>query len=384
MQLMPFVKILFPSLLFVFCSASHASDKKTDFSEPTSVLQKAIADRVFPGCAVAVGNESGVVWSAGFGYFTYENETPVTTNTIYDLASLTKVIGTTSVYMRLSALKKIKPSKHVKKFLPEFIAASPTDEEKAKRKEITLKQLLTHTGGIAGWKPFYRSVHSYDDLLQAIYNTPLESDPGEKFRYSDMGMMMLGEIAARAGGKKLPELEHELVFAPLNMRDTVRNPPTNLLDRIPPTERWPDKKEFVHGIVHDENSRAGEGITGHAGLFSTADDLSKLAAELLRAFDGKSKLFPKRVVKKFTKKRGDLNRGLGWGIAPQYDSSKTTLSKSAFGHTGFTGTSMWIDPERKLFIILLSNRVHPTRDNDKIGRVRSDLADAVVRAWENR
>jgi CubicO group peptidase (beta-lactamase class C family) len=307
----------------------------------------------------------------------------VTTSAIYDLASMTKVVGTTCVYMRLTALGKINPTNRVEEFLPEFITAAPTNDEKTKRKLITIEQMLTHTGGIAGWKPLYRTVNSYAELMQAIYKTPLESDPGEKFRYSDLGMMMLGEIASRAGGKKLPELERELVFDPLNMRDTMRNPPKTLLDRIPPTERWPDKDEFVHGIVHDENSRAGEGITGHAGLFSTVEDLSKLAAELLRALDGKSKLFPKEVTENFTRKHRD-SRGLGWGISAQYDASKTTLSKSAFGHTGFTGTSIWIDPERKLFVILLSNRIHPTRDNDKIGRVRSDLADAVVRAFEKR
>jgi CubicO group peptidase (beta-lactamase class C family) len=370
-------------ILLVAPFLSNAADRKPDFSGPASILQKAIVDGAFPGCSVAVGNESGIIWSKGFGHFTYEKKTPVTTSTIYDLASATKVIGTTSVYMRLRALRKIKLHKPAGKYVPEFLAAAANVEEKTKREQITIEQLLTHTGGIAGWKPLYRTVNSYAELLQAIYKTPLESDPGEKFRYSDLGMMLLGEIASRAGGKKLPELERELVFAPLNMQDTQRNPPKSLLDRIPPTERWPEREDFVHGIVHDENSRAGEGITGHAGLFSTVEDMSKLAGELLRALDGKSKLFPKRIAKKFTRKQGDLNRGLGWGIAPQYDTSKTTLSKSAFGHTGFTGTSIWIDPERKIFIILLSNRVHPTRDNDKIGKVRSDLADAVVRVLEN-
>jgi len=369
-------------MLFAFAFSFSAAAKDPNFSEAVLVLQEAIADRAFPGCAVAVGSDAGVVWSAAFGHSDYEDTQSVTNNTIYDLASCTKVVGTTSVYMRLSALGKINLTEHVEKILPEFIAAAADDDEKAKRKQITIEQLLTHTGGIAGWKPLYRTVNSYSEVLQAIYKTPLELNPGEKFSYSDLGMMLLGEIAARVGGKKLPELERELVFDPLQMRDTMRNPPECLLNRIPPTERWPDREDFVHGIVHDENSRAGEGITGHAGLFSTTEDLSKLATELLCAFDGDSKLFPKEVVENFTRKRGTLNRGLGWGIAPQYDSSKTALSKTAFGHTGFTGTSIWIDPERKLFIILLSNRVHPTRDNDKIGKVRSQLAEAVVRAWQ--
>ncbi|MBA4150761.1 MAG: beta-lactamase family protein [Verrucomicrobia bacterium] len=375
-------KLFFLSMLLVIDHVSHAKDKKLDFSEVTSVLQKAVADGAFPGCAVAVGSNSGVVWSAGFGHFDFEHSKPATKSTIYDLASLTKVVGTTAVYMRLSAQGKINLADTAGKFVPEFIAGAANDEEKAKREKITIEQLLTHTGGIASWKPFYRSVNSYSELLQAIHKTPLESDPGEKFRYSDPGMMLLGEIASRATGKKLPELEHELVFGPLKMRDTYRNPSRILLPRIPPTERWPEKTNYVHGIVHDENSRAGEGITGHAGLFSTTEDLSKLAAELLRACDGKSKLFPRQVAENFTRKRGSLNRGLGWGIASQYETSKVGLSKSAFGHTGFTGTSIWIDPERKLFIILLSNRVHPTRDNNKISRVRSDLTSAVVRVWE--
>lgn len=377
------MKTLFSFFLIVLSLVSYAAEKKPDFSEPASILEKAIADHAFPGCAVAVGNSSGIVWSKGFGYFTYENKTKATPRTIYDLASCTKVVGTTSVYMRLSALGKIKLDAPVGNYLPEFIAGAANEDEKAKRKQITVEQLLTHSGGIAGWKPLYRSVHSYDELLKAIYKTPLESDPGEKFRYSDLGMMLLGEIASRAGGKKLPELERELVFKPLKMRNTMRNPPKDLIGRIPPTERWPDREDFVHGIVHDENSRAGEGITGHAGLFSTAKDLGKLAAELLRGLDGKSEVFPKTVVENFSRKRGDLNRGLGWGIASQYDTSKTALSTTAFGHTGFTGTSIWIDPERDLFIILLSNRVYPTRDNDKIGKVRSDLANAVVRVWKD-
>lgn len=367
-------------LLFLFgaVEVSPAAGKKTDFSEAAAMLQRAVDDGAFPGCTVAVGNESGILWSAAFGHFDYESKKPVATNTIYDLASLTKVIGTTTVYMRLTALGKINVTDPVGKYLPEFIEAAPEETEKAKREQITIQQLLTHTGGITSWKPYYRSVNSYKDLLQAIYNTPLESSPGEKFRYSDPGMMMLGEIASRAGGKKLPELEQELVFKPLKMTDTMRNPSSSLLDRIPPTERWPGKETFVHGVVHDENSRAGEGITGHAGLFSTTGDISKLAIELLRALDGKSKLFPKAVAEKFTQKQGNVNRGLGWAIT----SSRSDLSERSFGHTGFTGTSISIDPERKLFIVLLSNRVHPTRDNGKIGRVRSELNELVVKAWD--
>ncbi len=360
-----------------------AGEKRLNFAEATSILQKAVEDGAFPGCTVAVGDQSGVQWSAAFGQFDYETGTPVKKNTIYDLASLTKVVGTTSVYTRLSALGKINLSDPIGKHLPEFIAGAANAEEKAKREKITIEHLLTHTGGIASWKPFYKTLNSYPELIQAICKTPLESDPGQKFSYSDPGMMLLGEVASRATGQKLPELERELFFNPLKMRDTLRNPSSKLLPRIPPTERWPGQSNYVHGIVHDENSRAGGGITGHAGLFSTASDLGRLGAEWLRGLDGKSKLIPKEVAENFIRERGTLNRSLGWGIASENDTERTGLSKRAFGHTGFTGTSIWIDPERKFFVVLLSNRVHPTRDNGKIGRVRSELTGAVIRALDN-
>lgn len=372
------------SVFLMLGTISVAAEKPPVFSEAAAVLEKAVSDQAFPGCTAAVGNDSGILWSGAFGQFDYETGKKVGTNTIYDLASLTKVVGTTTVYARLSALGKIDLAEPVGKIIPEFLAGAADDTEKRKREKITIEHLLTHTGGIASWKPFYRSVNSYSALMQAIYKTPLESDPGEKFRYSDPGMMLLGEIASRVGGKKLPQLERELAFDALKMGDTLRNPSAGLLERIPPTERWPDKDTFVHGVVHDENSRAGEGITGHAGLFSTVEDLGKLSAEWLRAMQGKSKLFPKEVAENFTRERGDLNRGLGWGIASQREANRIGLSEKAFGHTGFTGTSIWIDPDRNLFIILLSNRVHPTRDNNKIGQVRSDLAAAVVRAYETR
>ncbi|MFN7139312.1 MAG: serine hydrolase domain-containing protein [Limisphaerales bacterium] len=376
------ITLLLLSQVLLFGVASHAAEAKPNFAEASAVLEKAIDDRAFPGCTVVVGNDSKILWSAAFGKFDYENGKPVTTRTIYDLASVTKVVGTTTVYARLSALGKVNLADPISKHLPEFLTTAADAAEKNKRGQITIEQLLTHTGGLASWKPFYRSVHSHADLVQAICKTPLESEPGEKFRYSDPGMILLGEIAMRITGKKLPELEQELFFQPLKMNDTLRNPSPGLIERIPPTERWPDKTNYVHGVVHDENSRAGEGITGHAGLFATAEDLGKFAAEWLRAMEGKSKLIPQPVAQNFTRKQGTLNRGLGWGLAGRSDSGRPGLSEKAFGHTGFTGTSIWIDPERKLYIILLSNRVHPTRDNNKIGRVRSELSAAVVKAFD--
>jgi beta-N-acetylhexosaminidase len=350
-----------------------------DFSPVAQVLERAVEERAFPGCTVAVGTDEELLWSAAFGHLDYQNKKRVTPETIYDLASLTKVAGTTAVFMRLVQMGKVRVTDRASKYLPEYMDAARDEEEKSKRGKITIERMLTHTAGLPSWKPFYRSVTNYSELLGEIYKVPLDAEPGERYRYSDPGMILLGEIAARAGGKPLAELERELVFEPLKMKETLRNPPGVLRPRIAPTERLPGDGDIVHGVVHDENARAGEGITGHAGLFSTVADLSRLAAELLRALDGRSEVFSKEVVTDFIRERSfSSNRALGWGIGRD----PSGKSQRAISHTGFTGTSMWIDPERKFFVILLTNRVHPTRNNDKISRVRTEVTAAAVMAFD--
>jgi len=358
-----------------------AATAKPDFIEAREVLRRGLTNRAYPGGTVIVGTEDRTLWSEAFGRFDYTNGAQVKLTTIYDLASLTKVVGTTAVYMRLVALGKVDVGEPVSKYLPEFVDAAANEAERNWRQKLTLEHLLTHSGGLVAWKPLYRSVSSYSELLKAIYATPLDAEPGRQFRYSDLGMILAGEVAARVGGKPLAELERELVFAPLGMTDTLRNPPQNLWMRIPPTERLPDTDELVHGIVHDENARAGQGITGHAGLFSTAEDLGRLAAEWLRALDGRSKLFPKAVVEDFFHERqigNGSHRTLGWGLKRNEDGSYGPM----LSHTGFTGTAIWIDPQRKLYAIFLNNRVHPTRVNNKVNQVRKDFIEAVTAGVE--
>ena len=375
------VSILF-SFLFL-CGLPCFAASAPDFSEAATILKQGIADRAYPGCAVAVGTKDKILWSAAFGFFDYEDTTAVATNTIYDLASLTKVTGTTSVFMRLVEKGKVRISDPASKYLPEIVDLAEGDAEKAKRRKITIEHLLTHTAGLGAGKRF--AFHSHAKLVQAICRTSLEAEPGAHFRYSDFGMILLGEIAARAGGKPLLQLERELVFDPLGMTDTMRNPPASLIPRITPTEIPPGGHKPLRGVVHDENSHDNEGITGHAGLFSTTGDLSKLAAELLRALDGHSKIFSQAVVADFARPHPmgtNSNRGLGWGFTDSKNSEEKNSTQRALYHTGFTGTSMEIELDRKLFIILLTNRVHPTRDNNKISRVRRDLPEAVMRAFD--
>lgn len=368
-------------LLFGLTAAVQGAKVTFDFSGAETTLRRAIEDEAFPGCTVCVGTDRKIIWSAAYGHFDFQDKKRVRKDTIYDLASCTKVAGTTSVFMRLVAEGKLRVEEPVSKYAPDFVQSAANEQDKSWREQVRIEHLLTHSAGIAGWGPLYKSVNSYAELLEAVFKTPLDCAPARRVRYSDLSMMFLGEIATRAGTKNLAQLEQDLVFRPLRMRDTLRNPSEKLRDRIPPTEKWPDKDGYVHGVVHDENARAGEGLTGHAGLFSTAEDLGKLAAELLRALEGKSRLFPEPVVHDFFRERTfipNLGRGLGWGI------SSTTLpdgtSGTVLSHTGFTGTSIRIDPARKIYIVLLSNRVHPSRDNEKIGRVRRQLTESVLRA----
>jgi len=359
-------------------SAAHGHPAgRPDFAEAAAILRRGIQDRAFPGCAVAVGTADKVLWLEALGRLDYAHDAPVTRETLYDLASVTKVAGTTAVFMQLVQQGKVEITDPVSKYLPEFIDLAPTAEDKARRTRITVEHLLTHTAGLTAWKAYYRSQTNYAAMLHAILKTPLESEPGARFRYSDFGMMLAGEIAARAGKKPLAALEEELVFAPLGMTNTLRNPPARFQARVAPTEKLPDSTNIVHGVVHDENARAAEGITGHAGLFSTAEDLGRLAAELLRAADGKSKWLSQSVFVEFTRPHEtapNSSRGLGWGLERG--------EQRAIGHNGFTGTYIRIDLSRKMYLVLLTNAVHPTRDNNKLGAVRREAISSILQAFD--
>ena len=190
-----------------------------------------------------VGTADKILWSEAFGCLDYKGHVPVTRETLYDLASVTKVTGTTSVFMQLVQQGKVRITDPVSKYLPEFIELAPTAKDKAKRKQITVEHLLTHTAGLTAWKAYYRSHTNYAAMLHAILTTPLESEPGAQFRYSDFGMILAGEVASRAGKKPLAELEKELVFVPLGMTNTLRNPPPQLHARVAPTEKLPGQHQ---------------------------------------------------------------------------------------------------------------------------------------------
>jgi uncharacterized protein YbbC (DUF1343 family)/beta-glucosidase-like glycosyl hydrolase len=347
------------------------------FAEVDRRLEEFRAGGAFPGAVLAVGHRGRLVHLSATGRLSYEADSPaVTPATIYDLASLTKVLATTTMAMILVDEGRIDLDAKVQTFLPAFRGRG--------KEKVTLRHLLTHSAGIDWWAPLYKEIKGQRAFLERIQAMDLVTEPGARSKYSDLGLILLGEILERAAGQSLEEFTRERVFGPLGMKDTLYRPGPDRLARIAPTERDDWRGRVVRGEVHDENAFALGGVAAHAGLFGTAPDLARFAQMLLDggAFEHR-RIVARETVTRFTQRSTivDSSRALGWDTkSPEGSSAGTLLSASSFGHTGFTGTSLWIDPERELFVILLSNRVHPTRENNRIREVRPAIADAVVRA----
>ncbi|MCG6924731.1 MAG: serine hydrolase [Acidobacteria bacterium] len=353
------------------------------------LLESAVSDRAFPGAVLAIGRHGSLVRFRAFGRLSYEPGAPeVRTDTLYDLASLTKVVATTTVAMTLVDEGRLDLDARVADVVPEFSGGA--------KDRVRVRQLLTHTGGLLWWDRLYEQLRGRPAYLERILEMDLDYDPGTKMVYSDLGIILLSEVLQRLAGEPLEAMARRRVVEPLGMRDTQYLPPVGLRPRIAPTERDPWRGRVLLGEVHDENAFALGGVAPHAGLFSTAGDLARFAQALLNGgeLEGQ-RIVSEATVDLFTRRAGvaESTRALGWDTPsngkdprsstpgdPGYSSSGSLFSPRSFGHTGFTGTSMWMDPERGLFVILLTNRVHPTRENRKISRVRSRLADAVVRA----
>jgi len=347
------------------------------FAEVDRLLEEFRQRGAFPGAVVAVGHRGRLVHLAATGRLSLEaGSPPVATDTIYDLASLTKVIATTTMAMILADEGRLDLDAKVQSFLPAFRGAN--------KEKVTLRHLLTHSSGIDWWAPLYKEVKGKRAFLERIQAMDLVYEPGTQSKYSDLGAILLGEILERAAGQSLEEYTRERLFSPLGMKDTLYRPGADRVARIAPTEQDPWRGRMVRGEVHDENAFALGGVSAHAGLFGTAPDLARFAQMLLNGgvFEHR-RIVSRETVETFTRRATvpDSSRALGWDTkSAEGSSAGTLLSPSSFGHTGFTGTSLWIDPERQLFVILLTNRVHPTRENNLIREARPAVADAVVRA----
>jgi beta-N-acetylhexosaminidase len=337
------------------------------------VLDRAVADSAFPGAFAVVGTRSGTLASYGAGHLDWAPSPTPDASTIWDLASLTKVIGLTSAMVQLVAAKKIDLDAPVQHYLPEF--AGPNKDR------VTVRHLLTHSSGLPPWRPLYKETTTPESALALAYATPLDTLPGVRMAYSDLGAIVLGKIVERVSGEPLDRYLARHVFAPLGMTETGYRPAPALWDRIAPTEYDPWRQRHIRGEVHDENAFALGGVSGHAGLFSTGNDLARFARMYLNSGRfGTVRVLDSATVVRFTTLQDSAlsNRALGWEKPTGDNSAGHWLSPSAFGHTGFTGTSLWIDPAADMFVLLLTNRVNPTRENRRIGAVRVALADAVM------
>ena len=332
-------------------------------------------DSAFPGAVIAVGQHDSVVLLAAVGHYGADDRRPVTTETIYDLASLTKVIALTTECILLVDQGKLDLDAPVQRYLPEF--RGPMKDQ------VTIRHLLTHSAGLAADLPLFDSTRTREAALRMVDTSPLLSPPGTRFVYSDLSAIVLMQVVERITGRPFDQVLASDVFGPLGMTATRFVPPKSWDDRIAPTEVDTFfRHRLLIGEVHDESAARLGGVSGNAGLFSNAPDLARFAAWLLDARAGRPG--PLRadagLVHRFTTKQDippGSSRALGWDTPSELSSAGTRMGPNAFGHTGYTGTSIWFDPDRDLFIILLTNRVNPTRANIKILQVRRRVADLV-------
>jgi len=342
------------------------------------VVQRGISAGGYPGASVVVGRKGAAVWEKGFGKLSWS---PVSSavdaeRTIYDIASLSKVVGTTTAIMVLYDEKKVDLDAPVFRYLPAFSGGL--------KDEVTVRELLTHRSGLPAGRDLWRIAHSPQEARDFVLSTQLEYAPDRAYVYSDLGADVLGMIVESVSGERLDRFLARRVFGPLGMHDTFYRPADSLRYRVAPTELTPPRGYPLRGEVHDENAYALGGIAGHAGLFSTAADLSIFAQMMLNGgtYDGVH-IISDSTVSLFTRRGAIGHRALGWDTADGDYGSGRYLTERAYGHTGYTGTSIWIDPDREMFVVLLTNRVHAARARHPgklIADVRADLSDAAVLA----
>jgi CubicO group peptidase (beta-lactamase class C family) len=335
------------------------------------VIARAIASRAFPAATIEVGRRDRVLWQAAFGRLTYAEDAPATTTgTVFDLASLTKVIATSTMAMRAIDAGRLALDDRVADFLAQWRGAD--------REPVTIADLLEHASGLTAYLPFFRDHRGRAEFERAICTLPLEYPPRTQAIYSDLGFLLLGFILEDLGFPLAAfRLQAEVHAAP---SDPMFNPPREWRERAAPTELDLWRGRLLQGEVHDENTWALGGVAGHAGLFGTAAGAGAFARDVLDGLRDGSRLARPETLARFVRKSSvpGSSRALGWDTMLPTSSCGTRLSPQAIGHTGFTGTSLWVDPAQDLYVVFLTNRVHPTRENNAIQPVRRAVHDAVV------
>jgi CubicO group peptidase (beta-lactamase class C family) len=375
-------------------SAFEHQDKT--FTSAFAVLKDAISARAFPGASIAVTHRDRLVALKAFGNFTYETNSEGTPSwsrswrqggdfdvkpaTPFDLASVTKVVATTTMSMILYERGLLELEAAVIGPVPESMA-DVCEKPDPRRRDVTFRRLLAHSSGFPAYEKLFLKAHSRDDLLRAAFTTSLSTDPGTRAEYSDVGFILLGAALERMAGEPLDIFCQREVFGPLAMINTTFNPPADSRPKIPPTaDDRTFRKRIIQGEVQDENASVLNGVAGHAGLFSTAEDLARFAHAMLCG--GRPILRPQTVAL-FSRRESappGTSRALGWDTPSTPSQSGKYFGPCSFGHLGYTGTSLWIDPDRQLSITLLTNRTWPDCANQAIKEVRPKFHDAIVEA----
>jgi CubicO group peptidase (beta-lactamase class C family) len=358
-----------------FPLAAH-DDQDRRFTAAFGVLDEAITARAFPAASIAVTHRGKLVALRAFGRFTYDSASPAPMpGTLFDLASVTKVIATTTMAMILYQRGLLDLEMPVIAVVGEFAGEDP------RRDEVTLRMLLAHCSGLPAYEKLFLTAHTREELLVAAYSTVLVNDPASRAEYSDIGFIILGTALERLADESLDRFCQREIFGPLGMTHTTFKPAPELRASIPPTA---DDQAFRHriiqGEVHDENASILGGVAGHAGLFATALDVATFGHTMLR---GGHPVLRQETVALFTQRESSpqgTSRALGWDTPSAPSQSGRYLSAESYGHLGYTGTSVWIDPQRDLSITLLTNRTWPDGKNQAIRQVRPRFHDAIIEA----
>jgi serine-type D-Ala-D-Ala carboxypeptidase len=376
------------------------------FAQAFTILQEAIGQQAFPAASLAVTHQGNLVALKALGSFTYNEikagapflapfarsgdfevqsaippkggDFPVHPSTLFDLASLTKVVATTTMAMLLYERGLLDLDAPVSAIIPEFT----TDPEKdPRRREVTLRMLLAHSSGLPAHEKFFLKARTRNQVLQAAFTAPLATNPATRADYSDVGFIILGIALERLADESLDRFCQREIFAPLAMTHTTFNPPLEIRAKIPPTANDQTfRQRIIQGEVQDENASVLGGVAAHAGLFSTAEDLARFAHAILNA--GHPILRPETIAL-FTRRESTppgTTRALGWDTPSAPSQSGKYFSPESFGHLGYTGTSLWIDPARQLSVALLTNRTWPDCSNQAITQTRPKFHDAIIEA----
>lgn len=346
------------------------------FSNASTILQDAVRAHATPAAVVEVGRPSGLLWTEAFGTLTYEPEAlPATLDTIFDLASLTKVIAATTLVMQEIRGRHVTLDTPVRTLLPSWLGHD--------RQAVTVRNLLDHSSGLPAHRRLWEQGRGRQAYETAIAALPLDSPPGTRSVYSDLGFMLLGFVLSDVTGQPLDRLWTEWRRTGLPGDVRLAFGPIQAEAHVAPTELDLWRGHLLCGEVHDENAAALGGVAAHAGLFGTARAVGAMARLVLETFKTETSLGTPDTMRLFAQaSRPDSSRALGWDTMRPTSSCGTLMSPAAIGHTGFTGTSLWIDPERDVYVVLLTNRVHPTRENQALPRLRPALHDAVIKALD--